>query len=78
MVSNLFTNEEFKTIVELSNSIRSYIPEDKASTVWDLSQKIENTKQPQPCTCASASSTWLKAVTVIRDYIKNNTDKYNG
>jgi hypothetical protein len=78
MVSNLFTNEEFKTIVELSNSIRSHIPEEKASTIWELYQKIENTKQTQPCTCASSASTWLKAVTVVRDYIKNNTDKYIG
>ena len=77
-MNNLFTNEEFKSVVELSNSIRSHIPEDKASTVWDLYQKIENTKQSKPCTCASSSSTWLKAVTVIRDYIKNNTDKYIG
>jgi hypothetical protein len=77
MVSNLFTNEEFKSVVELSNSITSFIPTEKTNQVWDLYRRINNTTEGQPCNCGSAAQHWLKAMNSIRDYIKSNSDKYN-
>jgi hypothetical protein len=76
--NNLFTNEEFRSILELSNSIQSHIPLDRTNQVWDLYRRINNTTENQPCNCGSAAQHWLKAINSIRDYIKNNSEKYNG
>ena len=76
--NNLFTNEEFKAMVGLSDSITSHIPIDKTNDVWGYYRKINNTNENQPCNCGSAAQHWLKAINSIRDYIKNNSDKYNG
>lgn len=77
METKLYTNEEFKELVEFSNSITTHIPEHKAGYAWDNYRKINNTTENQPCMCGSSAGLWRKAMDTIRAYIKNNSDKYN-
>jgi hypothetical protein len=77
MADNLFTNEEFKEIVDLLNIIRDYLPEDKAGFVWSNYKKISGDNSNQPCTCGSSAAHWKRAVDTIRDYVKNNAQNYN-
>ena len=72
-----FTNEEFQDMAINVNEIRSFIKEELVHMVWHWYCKIEGKELPKPCTCASAAGQWKKAVDTIREYIKNNSDKYN-
>lgn len=77
-MDNLYTNEEFSSLKQTLEAIGNYLPEDKAPYIWENYQKIQNTTEPRPCTCSSSGALWLKAVSVIRNYINENADKYNG
>jgi hypothetical protein len=77
-MDNLYTNEEFKSLVELLDTIGNYLPEDKVGYIWSNYQKIANTTEGQPCNCGSSAGLWAKAVNTIRIYIAENKDKYNG
>ena len=76
--NNLYTQEEFKSLVETLDSIGNYLPDDKANYIWDNYKKIANTTEGRPCTCGSSSALWKKAVDTIRNYIKENQESYNG
>ena len=77
-MDNLYTNEEFKVMVDTLDSIGNYLPDDKVGYVWSNYQKIANTTENQPCSCGSSAGLWKKAVDTIRTYIKENKDSYNG
>jgi len=77
-MNNLYTNEEFKSLVETLDSIGNYLPDDKVGYIWSNYQKIANTTESQPCSCGSSAGLWIKAVNTIRTYIAENKDKYNG
>jgi hypothetical protein len=77
MAENLFTNEEFKEIVDLLNIIRDYLPEDKAGWVWNNYKRITGSSEPQPCNCGSSAGHWKKAVDTLRVYVKENAQNYN-
>lgn len=72
MENSLYTTEEFKELVELSNSITTNIPENKARRVWDEYRKIANTNEQPPCMCQSSAGLWRKAMNTIHDYVRTN------
>ena len=78
MEQNKFTNEEFKEMVEFLSTITSHIPENKAGYVWHNYKLISGDNSNQPCTCGSAANHWRKAIDTMRNYVKENADKYNG
>lgn len=74
---NLYTHEEFSSLKQTLESIGNYIPDDKIGYIWSNYQKIANTTENQPCSCSSSAGLWIKAVNTIKEYIKQNSDKYN-
>ena len=38
--------------------------------VWGTYKTITGSQENQPCSCKSAGGLWLKAVNVLRDYLK--------
>jgi len=77
-MDNLYTNEDFKSLVETLDTIGNYLPDDKIGYVWSNYQKIANTTEGQPCSCGSSAGLWKKAVDTIRTYVKENSENYNG
>jgi hypothetical protein len=75
-MNNLYTNEEFKSLVETLDSIGNYLPDDKVGYIWSNYQKIANTTESMPCSCSSSAGLWIKAVNTIRTYINENKEKY--
>lgn len=78
MENRLYTNEEFKELVEFAGSITTHIPENKAGYVWHNYRKISGSNENSPCMCGSSAGLWRKAMETIREYIKNNHQTYNG
>ena len=74
---NLYTHEEFSSLKQTLESIGNYIPDDKIGYIWSNYQKISNTTENQHCSCSSSAGLWIKAVNTIKEYIKQNSDKYN-
>lgn len=77
-MDKLYTNEEFKELVQFAASITSHIPENKAGYVWHNYRKISGSNENSPCMCGSSAGLWRKAMETIREYIKNNQQIYNG
>lgn len=66
-----FTEEEFNEMKTIMEPIGSYLPDNLMSYVWNKYRIISgNVTENQPCGCASAGGLWVKAVTAIRNYIK--------
>lgn len=61
---------EYLELKQIMDTITTHIPTDKMSWVWNNHNRILNTKEPQPCSCGSAASHWLRAANTIRDFIK--------
>ena len=78
MADLLFTKEEFTEMKEFLESITDYIPENKGPWVWDTYKKITGSNENRPCYCGSAAGHWRKAVTSMKDYVKDNAVIYNG
>jgi len=64
------TDEEYKQLKETVDSIESYLPENKAPYVWDMFNRLRGENENRPCTCGSAGAHWARAVTYLREYIK--------
>ena len=77
-MDNLYTNEEFLSLKGTLDTIGNYLPDDKVGYIWSNYQKIANTTEGQPCSCSSSAGLWIKAVNTVRNYIKENSEKYNG
>lgn len=77
MENKIYTNEEFRELVAFANTVKDFIPEDKASYVWNNYKKISGDNSKQPCSCGSSASHWRRAMEGIREYIKQNAEKYN-
>jgi len=75
---NLYTNEEFISLKQTADTIVNHIPTELTDWVWSNYKKISGSIEGKPCNCGSAAGLWLKGVNTIRDYIRQNADKYNG
>ena len=75
MSDNLFTEEELKEMQEFLLGITDYIPEAKGPYVWDMYKKISGSNENRPCYCGSSANLWRKAITTMRDYVKEQNEK---
>ena len=64
------TESEYLELKSKIDSIRDYLPEMLLGYVWSTYKTITGSTENQPCACKSAGGLWLKAVTVLRDYLK--------
>lgn len=71
-MNNLYTQEEFKELCNFVSTIKDWIPEDKASYVWNNYKKISGSIEQQPCNCGSSAGLWRKAMETIRNFVKEN------
>lgn len=65
------TYEEFVELRDFINSIGDRLPENKAGYVWNLFNKLRDTTEPQPCTCASSAGHWKRAVNYLYEWVKS-------
>lgn len=65
-----YTEEGYNELKLFAQGIRDYIPEDKASYVWNNFKLISGDKSNQPCMCGSSAKYWGLAMNTIRDFIK--------
>lgn len=66
-------NLTIEEVLELEREMRditTFIPDSKMDYVWRMYQKIQNTTEPKPCGCRSASGLWIKAVETINNFLK--------
>ena len=75
-MSKLYTKSELDTLKQTADSIVNHIPTELTDWVWSNYKKISGSLEGKPCSCSSAAGLWLKGVNTIRDYIKQNADKY--
>jgi hypothetical protein len=64
------TESEYLELKSKIDSIRDYLPEMLLGYVWGTYKTITGSNENQPCSCKSSGALWLKAVTVLRDYLK--------
>ena len=69
------TDEELIEMKDFLSTIKDHMPEDKAVYVWDTYQKITGDTSNRPCTCGSAGAHWGRAISTMREYLKNNEFK---
>ena len=66
-----FNEEQYKDMKVKIGPVKDFVPDNLLSYIWNNYKLISgNVNEPQPCGCGSAAAHWLKAVTVIKDYIK--------
>jgi len=64
------TEQEYLELKSKIQSITDYLPEMLLAYTWDNYKRITGSQENQPCSCKSSGNQWLKAVNVLRDYIK--------
>jgi hypothetical protein len=64
------TESEYLELKSKMESITNYLPEMLLGYVWDTYKRLTKSTENQPCSCKSSGALWLKAVNVLRDYIK--------
>ncbi len=67
------TFDEFIELDKFINSLGSYLPDDKATYVWNNFNRLRGENEPQPCTCSSSGAHWKRAVNYLLDWV--NTRK---
>ena len=66
-----YTEEEFKELKTIADSITTFIPNDKAGWVWDNYLKINPKGGSRPCTCGSAAKYWKEAMDTIKNFVSS-------
>jgi len=69
----MLSEEEFKELKEIVDSISTHIPEHQAGYIWRMYNRIEGDHGGQPCMCASAARYWKAAFDSLKSYVKSNT-----
>ena len=64
-----YTEVEFLELKEIVSKITTHRPNDRMGWVWENYRMISGDGAPQPCSCGSASGHWIKAVSVIKDFV---------
>jgi hypothetical protein len=65
-----YTESEYIELKSIMSTISSHIPTDRMGWIWSNHNHILKTTEPQPCSCGSAASHWIRAATTIREFIK--------
>ena len=63
------TESEYLELKSKIDSIKDYLPESLLGYTWGNYKKISGSNENQPCGCKSAGGLWLKAVTILREYL---------
>lgn len=63
------TEEEFLKLEEVLQSIKTFLPEDKMSYIWQTVTKIYGHRGGQPCSCRSSAKLWTGAVNDLRKFV---------
>ena len=63
------TEAEYLELKSKIDSIKDYLPEMLLGYTWDNYKRITGSQENQPCSCKTSGKLWLKAVTVLRDYL---------
>jgi hypothetical protein len=71
-MERLYSYEELALLKDFITNLGLNLPEDKLHAVCDNSKRITGENEPQPCSCQSSASLWIKAVTAIRTYVQEN------
>ena len=66
------TQEQFKELKGVIESITTRIPYEKAGYIWSTFNHLRNENEPEPCMCKSSVGHWVRAIDFLREYIKNN------
>ena len=65
-----YTKEEYLELKDtFEKNVTAYLPDNLAGWAWNNYNKINRSREPQPCTCGSSSSHWKRAVSTIKDFI---------
>jgi hypothetical protein len=66
-----FNEEQFNDMKSKIGPVKDFVPDNLLHYIWNNYKLISgNVSEAQPCACGSSAGLWLKAVTVIKDYIK--------
>jgi hypothetical protein len=68
----MLSEEEFKELREVLNTITTHIPEHQAGYIWRMYNKVGGDHGGQPCMCSSAAKHWKAAIDYLNNYIKKN------
>ena len=71
-MERVYTYEELAELKEFITNLGMNLPEDKLTYVWENYKRITGANEPQPCSCQSSASLWIKAVDAIRTYVQEN------
>lgn len=66
-----YTEEEIRELKEEIGKIDAFLPDNKMSFVWNWYKRINNSTERQPCGCGSAAGHWNRALTSIREFLKD-------
>jgi hypothetical protein len=70
-----FTEEEFQKLTKELGSIKTFLPDDKMTYIWNSVNKIRKKKSPQPCSCKSSAGLWGAAIRELRDFVDAKRNK---
>ena len=63
------TEEEFLKLETELNSITTFLPEGQMRYIWEMYNKVRNTKENQPCACRSSAKHWTNAVNHLKEFV---------
>lgn len=66
-----YTYEEISEMKEFLTNLGMNLPENRLNYVWENYKRITGVNEPTPCSCQSSSGLWIKAIQVLRDFIKD-------
>ena len=65
-----YTKEEYLELKEtFEKNVTNYLPDHLAGWAWNNYNKINGSRESQPCTCGSSAGHWKRAVETIRTFI---------
>jgi len=74
MNTHPFTIEEYQQLKEVIIPIKEFLPDNQLRFVWDSYMRLEERREPQPCSCGSAAKYWAAAVTSLKQFIKETEE----
>jgi hypothetical protein len=63
------TLEEYQRLSEFILNLGGYLPDNQAGYVWSTFNRLRDVNEPQPCTCASSSGHWKRAVDYLHKWV---------
>jgi hypothetical protein len=64
------TSEEFSMLNGVLQSIGHNLPENQLPYIWDNFNRLRGANEGRPCSCQSAASHWIKAISYLREWVK--------